>query len=268
LKVEPFLLLLVGFALTTVAGGALAYGFQKRTWDHQHDVQSRDLVREQSLKTFEEVSVLLDKRLYRMRQVNWAARQLAPASGKSARLSAHREEYRSVVQDWNDNLSRTLALVHTYFGEPIRMRLEQDVYAHFHAINEELEEFVREVSVTERGAVRVRAVGARLNDLQHRIYSFNVVVLRALRDDLLGQNAPDGPAFSSSNPGSIRFGVEGDDVRRLQRALRDAGAQDLAVDGHFGRDTERAVLRFQHSRGLTADGVAGPVTLTELGVDN
>jgi putative chitinase len=56
-------------------------------------------------------------------------------------------------------------------------------------------------------------------------------------------------------------GEAGDDVKELQHALNDLGADPkLVVDGHYGPATRQAVKNFQTAAGLTADGVAGPVT--------
>lgn len=60
--------LVVGFLLTSVLGGILAFFFQRRQWTHQHAVQQEDLRRENATQVFEEVSRLLDKRLYRQRR--------------------------------------------------------------------------------------------------------------------------------------------------------------------------------------------------------
>jgi peptidoglycan hydrolase-like protein with peptidoglycan-binding domain/DNA invertase Pin-like site-specific DNA recombinase len=53
-------------------------------------------------------------------------------------------------------------------------------------------------------------------------------------------------------------------VRKLQRRLRVTGAQPGPVDGLFGPLTEAAVTRFQQSRGLAVDGIAGPRTMRKL----
>ena len=53
-------------------------------------------------------------------------------------------------------------------------------------------------------------------------------------------------------------------VKRLQRALRDAGFDPGPVDGSFGKRTETAVKKLQKARGLEADGVAGPKTWAAL----
>jgi hypothetical protein len=54
----------------------------------------------------------------------------------------------------------------------------------------------------------------------------------------------------------LRRGAEGDDVTRLQEALRSKGFM-IDADGVFGEETENAVRRFQEANGLPADGAAG-----------
>src|ERR671922_2773848 len=53
-------------------------------------------------------------------------------------------------------------------------------------------------------------------------------------------------------------------VRSLQRTLRRLGWAPGPVDGLFGPRTEAAVVRFQRSAGLAADGIAGPRTARAL----
>jgi LysM repeat protein len=61
-------------------------------------------------------------------------------------------------------------------------------------------------------------------------------------------------------------GTYGWDVSSLQFLLARAGHLRLIdVDGHFGASTRAAVARFQRTRGLARDGVAGPATLTSFG---
>lgn len=63
----------------------------------------------------------------------------------------------------------------------------------------------------------------------------------------------------------LRLGSAGPAVTRLQAVLNMRGA-GLLEDGAFGRATELAVMRFQDSHGLLADGVVGPDTTAVLGL--
>ena len=58
--------------------------------------------------------------------------------------------------------------------------------------------------------------------------------------------------------------IRGEDVSELQSRLNTLGFDAGKVDGIFGPDTERAVIEFQHNRGLAEDGTAGPAVITEL----
>jgi peptidoglycan hydrolase-like protein with peptidoglycan-binding domain len=63
---------------------------------------------------------------------------------------------------------------------------------------------------------------------------------------------------------TLRQGQNGEDVRRLQALLRDAGFNPGPIDGNFGPTTYDAVIAFQRSQGLTPDGMVGPVTTAAL----
>ena len=63
---------------------------------------------------------------------------------------------------------------------------------------------------------------------------------------------------------TLRRGARGGEVSRLQSALKGLGLYSMAVDGVYGPGTEASVRAFQRAQGLSADGVAGPMTLTAL----
>ena len=61
-------------------------------------------------------------------------------------------------------------------------------------------------------------------------------------------------------------GSLGSEVAKLQAQLQDLGFNPGPIDGRFGPATEAAVLAFQKSAGLLADGIAGPRTQGALGL--
>ena len=63
-----------------------------------------------------------------------------------------------------------------------------------------------------------------------------------------------------------KLGSRGDEVRSIQKKLKNLGYYSGSVDGIYGVGTQSAVKAFQKSCGLTADGIAGPKTLLYLGL--
>lgn len=63
-----------------------------------------------------------------------------------------------------------------------------------------------------------------------------------------------------------KFGSSGEEVKQIQKKLKDWGYYNGSVDGVYGSKTVEAVKSFQKKNGLTADGVAGDRTLSALGI--
>lgn len=62
----------------------------------------------------------------------------------------------------------------------------------------------------------------------------------------------------------LKQGSSGPDVTALQTRLKALGFDPHGVDGNFGPGTKAALIAFQKSKGLTADGIAGPQTMNAL----
>lgn len=73
-------------------------------------------------------------------------------------------------------------------------------------------------------------------------------------------------AFSITVFALSKMGSQGTEVRKIQTVLKEKGYYTGKIDGIYGTQTKNAVIRFQKSRGLTADGIAGKNTLAALGI--
>ncbi len=71
-------------------------------------------------------------------------------------------------------------------------------------------------------------------------------------------------AATSLGERTLKAPMEGRDVRLLQRNLKDLGLLRAPATAHFGTLTRRAVRRYQRSRCLVVDGIAGPGTIAAL----
>ncbi len=76
------------------------------------------------------------------------------------------------------------------------------------------------------------------------------------------------PAQPEGIPALSQVGSRGQEVRAIQQKLKSLGFYGGSVDGVFGARTKKAVVAFQKSVGITADGIAGPKTLLYLGLES
>lgn len=63
-----------------------------------------------------------------------------------------------------------------------------------------------------------------------------------------------------------KYGSRGDEVKQIQTKLKRWGYYNGNVDGIYGSQTLAAVKSFQKKNGLTVDGIAGPKTLSAMGI--
>lgn len=75
-------------------------------------------------------------------------------------------------------------------------------------------------------------------------------------------------SYRQSTETLSRLGSRGEEVRQIQKKLRELGLYSGSVDGIYGTGTQKSVRQFQKNCGLTADGIAGPKTLLYLGLGN
>lgn len=63
-----------------------------------------------------------------------------------------------------------------------------------------------------------------------------------------------------------KYGSTGSEVTQIQTKLKRWGYYDGSIDGIYGSKTVAAVKYFQRTNGLTVDGIAGPATLSAMGI--
>ncbi len=105
-----------------------------------------------------------------------------------------------------------------------------------------------------------RLTEAAVRDFQRsRGISVNGIVGPTTASALQG-NTPRTP----SNVTLLQRGSRGSAVTQLQNRLKAVGVYNGPVTGYYGELTEAAVRRFQQTRGLTVNGIAGSTTLAAL----
>jgi hypothetical protein len=186
---DELVTVVVGFALTTVVGGVLGAWFQQRSWDHQNERTLNEADRGHATQICRELSQLMDKRLYRMRQLNWA---LIAEPLDESRVEASMKDYRTVLYEWNDTLNRNLAAAEIQFGRGLREQLERDIYEGFRLAGVRLEASYTRLRGPRRSDTTARSresLERSLDQLRERIYELGVTMLQRIRDGRVGRHA-------------------------------------------------------------------------------
>ena len=170
---EKILLLIAGFALTTMGGAFIGTLLQQRAWRHKWETETAEKRIEIAKQIFEEISKLMDQRLFRVHQLAvWLDRDDA------SRIDTAMENYRAVLFDWNDNINRHLALLQMYFGAKIREHFDFQVGAKFVEVGSNIESAYREF---KSGGSNVKkglsAASGLIQELRSEVYQYNLELL-------------------------------------------------------------------------------------------
>ena len=171
--------ILAGFVLTTVIGTFLAGVVQQRTWAHQWRTQKAAEELQQAQDTYQEISRLLDRRLYWLTQfLTWLSRS------DVERLRTSLSQYRKAVRDWNETINRNLAMLQVFFGETYRNELDTGVGAAFVAAGRRAERLYQTRANLDH--TDYNQALSEVETLRLAVYSFNLTLLqrtRNLRDE-------------------------------------------------------------------------------------
>lgn len=174
-KYHELALLLVGFGLTTIVGGSLGYYFQQKSWTNESNVRRYEGELSKSSEIFDDISGLLDRRLYATRRLIWAHKE-----GDVDEVKIQREAYRQAVYEWNGNLNRNLARIERYFGKEMRADLDMLRVA-FRIIDDDLGKYRKAPEQNE-----LKRIEDYVDQFNYKVYAFNLNMLTHIQQGKIG----------------------------------------------------------------------------------
>ena len=91
--------------------------FQEKTWKEQNKLEHQNEIRKEAIKYFEELSDLMDKRLFLTRQFFWSIK-----SNKNQK----EKNLRNIVNKWNEQLNKNIVKVAIYFKNKDNYKFNPD----------------------------------------------------------------------------------------------------------------------------------------------
>lgn len=207
---EGSVAIVLTFLLTTIGGGWWASKLQERSWVRQNDTRLREDESARANQTCTTLMSLLDRRLYRMQRLLWAATSDLDGTIDHDVLEERLAAYVEVLFAWNDSLNTNLSLTGSYFGDDARAYLDH-LYEDYKRVGRQIEAVVRAaragtdtsgMAATVSGEFEGRDVGS----LNFRVYEFGLMLMGQLRDGRVGRAAPNlsVPLDSSATPAQSR----------------------------------------------------------------
>jgi hypothetical protein len=171
-----FVFLVLSLSLAVV-GTVVGAWLQHRSWKHQQWEKLREDRTQAALATVERASQLIDRRLYRQRRLLWAVRR-----GLAAEIEVEKDEYRSAVFQWMDNLGRTKAELWVSFDQWTAISFEDQLHDPFARNGARIERALR-----TRQGTRLSEEERELNRLGRSSYEFMQQLLgRIQREEING----------------------------------------------------------------------------------
>lgn len=167
--------LTITFILTTVAGGTLLSYYKKAEIDHQNNTILIESEKAKAEKCFEEISVLIDTRIYKMRRILWAF-----ASNKNEQqIQKLWDDYSDFLYIWNSNINRNKALLHRYFGEDKKLEFIK-IHTQFINLGDLLEKL-------KKGHIKnTLSIQDKLDTLSEQLYDFDESMLEQIEIEQVG----------------------------------------------------------------------------------
>ena len=183
---KKFLLTGFGIVLTAIIGSSATYYFQNRAWEHQHEISLQESETEAASKIFEETSKLVDKRIYRMEQLNWWLED----NKDQKRIEEQMDMYRQILYEWNDNFNRNRALMERYFGKNVQDYYSNDIHSAMKNAGNLLGDYYYTSSWKRSRAAGLEIEG-RVGDLENKAYELNVRMLKLIQKQEVGVFNPE-----------------------------------------------------------------------------
>ena len=175
-------MLFLGFGLTTLLGTCITSSWQEHAAERQSKANLIEAQRTQATAIYEDVSRLMDKRLYRWRLLFWAVER----GDSLVSIARERAAYREALEEWNTSLNRNQAMLCRYFGFNAGNKFLQ-VSNEFRTLQDGITAQLRAARVD---STSLRLLDSQADALNREIFGFNNDLVEKVRTGTVGVAIP------------------------------------------------------------------------------
>jgi hypothetical protein len=185
-------MIVYGFILTGILGTSITFLFNHLENHHKIEADRRaDSVRimeqrrEQATIVFNELSPLMDSRLYNWRRLAWGLEDQIPEDSLKQRYA----EYEETFFKWNRNLNKNRALVCRFFGPDLGETFEGTIMPQFSDLHRVVHELYK-TTRSRRPLIPSDSLNSLADSLNSVIYDFNNSMAERIRSGRVGLTDP------------------------------------------------------------------------------
>ena len=159
-----------------IAGATAAIGafFQNRQANTAEQTKRTDLEIAQAEILFNEISPMMDTRLFAMRRVYWI---LTSEDKDDEEVQTRWAAYQKILLDWNNNLNKHESLVEGYYGPAMYEEFNSQIQGNFRALHALIQGFHTQKEQPSDSACNEFSHVA--NELNEAIRQFNLKMIQA-----------------------------------------------------------------------------------------
>jgi len=183
---------LLNFGLITLVGGFLTFLYQYFQEDRRVKADKRQAEmnileqrRTQATVLFNEISPLIDTRLYTWRRVAWGLQDRIAEDSLRSRYN----EYIQVFYTWNHNLNKNRALICRFFGPELGSKFEDYIVPEFIELHKSII-FLYRLPRSLRPIIYTDSLNSLADPLNDDIYEFNNAMAELIRSGNVGLTDP------------------------------------------------------------------------------
>lgn len=168
---------IIGIIISAFLGQYLTYKFQLTSFKHQQREKKRDEFYRSASKLFDELSDLMDRRIYLERKLLSSFRDRD--KNLTDKVDDRFNDYNNFLYEWNQSLNKNICRIEVYFGKSLSTHFENRIAKDFNWIGIMLRDrYFKQKEHSDK------AILDAIDITNSRVYKFDKEMLKLIQSSL------------------------------------------------------------------------------------